>query len=89
MMLEEYHTFNDVEDQELRAWNRCAVAFNIAADESIELMREYLNQFNNAARTDISNMYKRIKNDGYEFTRAAVSRRFNALPHEDTENVAG
>lgn len=87
-MLEEYHTFNDVEDQELRAWNRCAVAFNIAADESIELMREYLEQFGKEARTDISNIYKRIKDDGYEFTRAAVSRRFNGLPHDDIVNAS-
>lgn len=86
-MLEEYHTFNDVEDQELTAWNRCAVAFNIAADESIELMRDYLNQFSKEARTNIANMYKRIKDDGYEFTRAAVSRRFNSMPHEDIVNA--
>jgi len=76
-MIDEYHAFNDVEDRELRAWNRCAVAFNIAADESIDTMRKYISQFSNEDRTDISEMYKRIKNEGYERTRASVSRRFN------------
>lgn len=88
-MIEEYHTFNDVEDRELRAWNRCAVAFNIAADESVDLMRKYLEQFSKDERTDISNMYKRIKNDGYELTRAAVSRRFNAIPREEAVDAEG
>lgn len=87
-MLEEYHNFNDIEDQELRAWNRCAVAFNIAADESVELMRTYLGQFDKEDRVAISDTYKRIKNDGYELTRAAVSRRFNSLPHESNEALA-
>lgn len=88
-MLNEYHNFNDVEDTELRAWNRCAVAFNIAADESMDMMRQYLGQFDKVARKNISDVYTRIKNDGYEFTRAAVSRRFNGLPHEDAINSAG
>lgn len=88
MMLEEYHTFNDIDDVELRAWNRCSVAFNIAADESIQLMKEYVSQFDNQARTDIADMYKRIKNDGYELTRAAVSRRINAQPRDEVADAA-
>lgn len=80
-MLEEYHTFMDIEDVELRAWNRCAVIFNIVADEedAKTMWRDYFNQFTEEDQNSIRKMYQRIKNDGYELTRAAVSRRYNAI----------
>jgi len=87
-MLNEYHTFADVDDRELRAWNRCAVAFNILADENRDLMNEYLAQFSEEDKWDIHNMYERIKNDGYQQTRAAVSRNYNAIrPVYEAEDV--
>jgi len=85
-MLEEYHNFMDVEDVELRSWNRCAVIFNIAADEAEGMWKEYFAQFNEEDQKSIRKMYQRIKNDGYEFTRAAVSRRYNAIRPVYAEN---
>jgi len=87
-MLNEYHTFADIDDDELRAWNRCAVAFNIRADEGPEVCEEYLKQFSDDDRRFISNMFLRIQYDGYEITRAAVSRNYNAIrPVYEADNV--
>lgn len=74
--MNEYSNFNDVADPELQSWNRASMAFNIASDEGVAKMKEYVGQFSDADRVAISAIYKRIKNDGYEFTRAAVSRGY-------------
>lgn len=77
-MIEEYSNFNDVNDVELKAWNRAAVAFNIAADEGLVKMKEYVGQFSDEDRVLISATFKRIKDDGYERTRAAISRGYQS-----------
>lgn len=75
-MVNEYHNFNDVTHVELRAWNRASVAFNILADEGQEMMKEYISQFSDEDKQAIKTVIGRVKNDGYERTRTAVSRNF-------------
>lgn len=87
-MNKEYSNFNDIADANLQAWNRCSVAFNVAADDSMAKMREYLGQFSEAAREAINNMFERVKTDGYEKTKASVSREQNSKPHEAVDDNA-
>lgn len=75
-MVNEYHNFNDINDGELRAWNRASVAFNILADEGLETMKDYLAQFSDEDKQAIKTVIRRVKNDGYESTRSAVSRGY-------------
>lgn len=77
-MVNEYHNFNDVQDKELQAWNRTCVAFNIATDEGLKVMSEYMNQFSEEERQAVKDMITRVKNDGYECTRTAINRDFQA-----------
>lgn len=86
--LEEYHTFFDIDNVELKAWNRCAVAFNIRADEGAEMCEEYLNQFSVDERNMVALMAQRVMKDGYEETKRNIIRGYNAIrPHfADVEN---
>lgn len=75
-MVNEYHNFTNLADAELQAWNRTAVSFNIAADEGVAKMKEYLSQFSKEENVAVQAMITRIKNDGYEQTRTAVNRGY-------------
>lgn len=80
-------TFNDIQNAELRAWNRCSVIFNISKDKTIKEAVAYAAQFTQEAKDDISNMFNAIKKDGYEFTKARVSRLAQTLPRDEEEKV--
>lgn len=81
----DYYNFNDVNDVELKAWNRASVFFNIMADEGVALSKEYMNQFSKDDRAAILAIFGRVKNDGYEFTRKSINRDYQARrnPAED------
>lgn len=66
--------FDNVENKELRAWNRCAVIFNLMTDHGKDQALRYAGLFNGEDKKDISNMYNKIKSNGYEKTKAEVSR---------------
>lgn len=68
------NTFNDITNPDLRVWNRCAMIFNIMKDQDVKTATKYAGGFSETERNDISNMFNRIKNDGYEQTRAAINR---------------
>ena len=73
-------TFNDIQNAELRAWNRCSVIFNLSKDKTIKEAVAYAAQFTQEAKDEISNMFNTIKKDGYEVTKARVSRLTQQLP---------
>lgn len=77
--------YADIKDVELRAWNRCAAIFNIAKDDMKEAAK-YAGSFVEAERDDISKMFERIKKDGYDTTRAAISRHAQSLPRDASDN---
>lgn len=78
-------TFNDIANAELRAWNRCSMIFNIAKDKTIKEAVAYAAQFTQEAKDEISNMFNAIKKDGYEFTKARISRVTQQIPRGEDE----
>lgn len=66
--------FYDITDPELRAWNRCAMIFNLGKDQNMKVAANYAASFDEDARKEISHMFNRIKTDGYERTRAEINR---------------
>lgn len=68
------NTFNDIENTELRTWNRCAMIFNLMKDKTVKDATAYAGQFSLSDRNEISKMYERITRDGYERTRAEINR---------------
>lgn len=65
--------FNNVKDVRLQTWNRCAIVFNLTADRGPEDARAYAKQFNEEDRLRMSNMFKMIKQYGYETIRKACT----------------
>ena len=61
--------FNDIKDVKLQTWNRCAIAFNLAADEGPAASRNYLNQFSEVDKKKILGMFDTIGKFGYEAVR--------------------
>lgn len=70
----DFDTFDDVENPELRTWNRCATIFNIGKDHGPQAMQEYSKQLSVEARKECSEMFERVEKSGYEATRAQVIR---------------
>jgi hypothetical protein len=74
--------FNDVENDDLRTWNRCAVAFNILKDKGMtigqEQVKKYSSNFSLEDRQLMSSMFARIKRDGYEQVRSSINRNIQA-----------
>ena len=46
--------FDNVENKELRAWNRCAVIFNLMTDHGKDQALRYAGLFNGEDKKDIS-----------------------------------
>lgn len=66
--------FNDITNPELRIWNRCAIIFNLMKDKGSESVSKYVSGFTEVERKELTDMFGRIKRDGYESTRAAINR---------------
>lgn len=81
-----FQNFNEVKDDDIRVWNRCAMAFNIGS-KSMPLMREYLGKFSDKENEEIQAMFNRIRAVGYENTRRAVIRKNNNKPHLEEANA--
>lgn len=80
-------TFNDIANPELRAWNRCSMIFNISKDKTIKEAVAYAAQFTQEAKDEISNMFNTIKKDGYEATKARISKVAQQLPRGEDESI--
>ena len=59
----------------LRDWNRCAIFFNLYRDEGKGSAQAYARRIPKEETEGMMTMYKRIANEGYDFTRAAVNRK--------------
>lgn len=64
--------FNEVEDVKMRAWNRCAVFFNMFADQGKVPAQMYAAQFTDEEKGQLIAMFNLIKVQGYETTRKAI-----------------
>lgn len=61
--------FNHIEDVRLQTWNRCAIVFNLTADRGPDAAKEYVAQLKDEDKVRVSNMFKLIKQYGYETIR--------------------
>ena len=67
--------FNTITCPILRAWNRCAIMFNLQAEGKKEEARAYAMQFDNYDRISMSALFMDISANGYEATRRDVNRK--------------
>ena len=65
-------TFNEVQDVELRTWNRCAVFFNLIKDSGFVAARGYAGGFDDISLEQMKRMLSAIKNEGYEEIKRRV-----------------
>lgn len=65
-------TFADIDDARLRTWNRCAIVFNLLADRGQAVAQEYVKQFTDKERAEITGMFDVIKKFGYENVRKQI-----------------
>lgn len=64
--------FNNVSDVKLQTWNRCAIVFNITADQGPAYAKAYLKQFSEDDQKKIYGMFDCIKKFGYEAVRKQI-----------------
>jgi len=64
--------FNEVEDAKLRAWNRCAVFFNIFTDQGKVPAQMYAAQFTAEEKVGLIAMFNLVKTQGYVTTRKSI-----------------
>lgn len=76
-----YDMFDDVENNILRAWNRCQTIMNIIEVHGKELSQEYLLQFNKISQLQIAMMFALIKKDGVDAARKLAQE----AAHEATQ----
>lgn len=61
--------FNDIKDVKLQTWNRCAIVFNLTADEGPSAAKNYVSQFSKDDQKKIYGMFDTIKKFGYNEVR--------------------
>ena len=67
-----YPLFNEVEDPNLRSWNRVAVMHNMASDGAGGLVKPYIEQLDKAGKLGCFLVLKVIKEQGPEAARSAL-----------------
>lgn len=67
-----YSLFRDVDNPTLRAWNRCAVLFNIEEDLGEGSSAGYAATLTDAERMAVITMFVHIKEVGYENAKREV-----------------
>lgn len=85
-LLDKYGTFEEIDNPELKAWNRCAACFNIVAAESYEDMKTYASHFNEESKGQMSKIFNRIKSNGYEKTLKEIKKL--VIIREDQDEIA-
>lgn len=70
----QFDNYNNIENKELRVWNRCATVYNILGRHGSKALNKYLANFSEVERNEMSSMFARIKENGYESTRARINR---------------
>jgi len=76
--------FDDIEYLPLRAWNRCVMMFNIQEDQGHQPAVEYLKQFSDKEKTEMLDMYNKVKLYGPEEVKRQIIR---AMPLQEDEEV--
>lgn len=66
--------FNDIEDVNVRTWNRVSVFFNTLNDLGVDHALNYIRQFDRDSKVQLKGMFDYMRKVGYEATKAAVSR---------------
>lgn len=70
-----YPTFDEVEDRAARAYNRLAVAHNIAQDVGEEKAKAYLEKFSPREKMEVMAMIAQVLAKGREAVRKEVFKR--------------
>jgi len=76
--------FNEINHAPLRAYNRCVYAFNLLGDSGKAPMEDYLAQFSQGERGEISKVYNMVKELGIKRVRSIVT---NGLSFTDDDYV--
>ena len=71
---ETYPTFNDVEREEVKVWNRCATYFNVMRDISVDESLNYTRQFSVDDRNKMLQMLNMIKEKGLDNVKSSINR---------------
>lgn len=67
-------TFNDIEYQPLRVWNRAVMAHNIREDSGKRAMEKYLRLFNKQELTEIFLLTQRVMKEGRDKVLKEIKR---------------
>lgn len=79
-----YSLFNDVEDSALRTWNRCAVMFNINADQGEDIVSGYMSCLNDIERMQALTMYQYIAVKGMDAVRLEINQGKHSNLNQET-----
>lgn len=74
--------FDDIDYEPLRSWNRCVMMFNISEDQGLVPAAEYLKQFSDKEKTEMLDMYNKVKLHGPEEVKRQIIR---AMPLPEDE----
>lgn len=80
-----YPTFEEIENEVLKTWNRTATYFNIMYDKSVKEANDYANQFTTVELEYIQAMIKLIQQEGVEQVRQSMlNGELEFYKHEPT-----
>lgn len=69
-----FSLFNEVENQTLRTWNRCATVFNINKVHGEAMAKEYLGKIEQPGRSQMMVMFNYINRKGYDVVKREVNK---------------
>lgn len=85
-MKDVFPTFDEIEYQPLRTWNRCVFFFNLREDSGPEMAKKYLMEFQKEDLREMYKMYYQVLKQGREAIYKQVTSGM-PLQLEDEEIV--
>ena len=67
-------TFQHIQHDVLRAWNQMSIFYNLIGEENLNREKEYIRALPVEHRRQVVGMFEKVRDDGYDVTRAAVNR---------------
>jgi hypothetical protein len=83
-MNEPITTFDEVEYEPLRTFNRCVMTFNLREDAGEQAAKDYLERIPAEDRLKMVEMYKKVKKEGPDSVRREIML---TMPLQDVEEV--
>lgn len=87
MLEQKFNRFDEVKDENLKAFNRTAMYYNLSEDKGKAVAADYFNMFTDKERTMMAIIASAVAQKGVDFVRKAITKDIE-FPYDPAEDYS-